>query len=565
MTCPSLSFTELPLGDELLSALQDLGYETPTPIQNQSIPLLIEGHDLLGQAQTGTGKTAAFALPALDRLELDRREPQVLVLAPTRELAIQVAEAFKGYARHLPGFEVATVYGGQSMPLQLRQLKRGVHVVVGTPGRVMDHLRRGTLRLEGIRTVVLDEADEMLKMGFIEDIEWILEHAPEDRQTVLFSATMPPSIKRVAQRHLRDPKEVKIAICAKEQPAVQQYFCKVAGSQKLDALSRILEVEDFDAAIVFVRTKNDTVQIAERLEERGFSTAAINGDMSQPQRERTIERLKAGKVDIVIATDVAARGIDVQRITHVINYDMPYDSEAYTHRIGRTGRAGRSGTAFLFVAPKEVRMFKTIQRHLKRDIDAWELPSAEQISAKRVAQFEKRVADVIAEQGDKLGFFRHVMQQMESRDDLETSDIAAALLYLAQKDRPLRPVLASKPKKAKAKAEERPSNQATDLVKYRMEVGRVHGVTPGDILGAIANEVGLDRADIGHIKLFDEFSTVYLPDEMPKEILRHLRKVRIRQQRTRLSLDTRQSRPPHPRKGPHKHKHKTVRRRSKVS
>jgi len=368
-------FGQLALAGPVLQALQEIGYESPSPIQAESIPHLLEGRDLFGQAQTGTGKTAAFALPLLSRLDLGLKQPQILVLTPTRELAIQVAEAFQAYARHLKGFHVVPIYGGQSMDTQLRQLRRGVHVVIGTPGRIMDHLRRKSLVLDSLRTLVLDEADEMLRMGFIDDVEWILEHTPAERQTALFSATMPDAIRRVAQKHLRDPREVRIKSGTTTVSTTKQRYWQVSGLHKLDALTRILEVEDFDAVLIFVRTKTETVALAEKLEARGFAAAALNGDMNQALRERTVEQLKNEKLDIVVATDVAARGLDVQRISLVFNYDIPCDTESYVHRIGRTGRAGRPGSAILFVSPREMRMLRAIEKATRQPIEAMHLPN----------------------------------------------------------------------------------------------------------------------------------------------------------------------------------------------
>ncbi len=410
------TFSSLELSAPLLAALADVGYETPSPIQEACIPPLLAGHDLLGEAQTGTGKTAAFALPFLQRLDLELMQPQVLVLTPTRELAIQVAEAFQRYARHLPGFHVLPVYGGQGMGLQLRSLKRGVHVIVGTPGRVMDHLERKSLVLDQLTGLVLDEADEMLRMGFIDDVQWILEHTPATRQTALFSATMSDTIRRVARTHMREPREIKIKSATRTVAAIRQRYWQVTGTNKLDALTRILEVEEeLDAALVFVRTKTATVELADRLEARGYSAAALNGDMNQPLRERVIEQLKSGALDIVVATDVAARGIDVGRISHVINYDIPYDSEAYVHRIGRTGRAGRTGNAILFVAPREFRMLRTIERVTRQPIEPLTLPSRALVADRRVAQFRKQVAEVL--KSEPMEFFAEVVAQLEQEHE----------------------------------------------------------------------------------------------------------------------------------------------------
>ena len=548
-------FGQLALAAPVLQALQEIGYESPSPIQAESIPPLLEGRDLLGQAQTGTGKTAAFALPLLSRLDLGRKQPQVLVLTPTRELAIQVAEAFQAYARHLAGFHVLPIYGGQSMDTQLRQLKRGVHVVIGTPGRIMDHLRRGSLTLEALRTLVLDEADEMLRMGFIDDVEWILEHTPPERQTALFSATMPEAIRRVAHKHLRDPREVRIKSGTATVAATHQRYWQVSGLHKLDALTRILEVEDFDAALIFVRTKTETVSLAEKLEARGFAAAALNGDMNQALRERTVEQLKNQTLDIVVATDIAARGLDVQRISHVFNYDIPCDTEAYVHRIGRTGRAGRAGSAILFVSPREMRMLRTIEKATRQPIEAMHLPSGEAVTDRRVAQFKQRIIDVI--ESEDLGFLHQVVSQIENEQDFSAHEIAAAMAYLLQRERPLQlretrePVAGGATKTKSPPARSRPDTKErrsgkperarkpspVDTVRYRIEVGRRHEATAGDIVGAIANEAGIDSQYIGQIKLYDDYSTVDLPEDMPPEVFRHLKQVRVRQQKLDISRE----------------------------
>jgi ATP-dependent RNA helicase DeaD len=530
-----LSFADLALSSPLLKAIQEAGYETPSPIQAASIPHLLTGHDLLGQAQTGTGKTAAFALPILNAIELRNRSLQALVLTPTRELALQVAEAFQGYARHMKDFHILPIYGGQSMDSQLRQLRRGVHVIVGTPGRVMDHLRRESLQLDGLRTLVLDEADEMLKMGFIEDVEWILEHTPPERQIALFSATMPEVIRKVAKRHLRNPKEVKIASKTATVESISQRYWFVTGVHKLDALTRILEVEDFDAMIIFVRTKIATEELAEKLEARGYSAAALNGDMSQALREKTVERLKKNALDIVVATDVAARGLDVERISHVVNYDIPYDTEAYVHRIGRTGRAGRKGEAILFVAPRERRMLAAIENATRQRIQEMRLPSHQDIADRRVVQFKEQVLKVLSE--EELSFFRDFVQQLTQDQEFSELDIAAALTYLAQKDRPLIPAA----KEAGAEKErERPVRAETSRGErrgkhqdsaegrlFRIDVGRNDGVTPKDIVGALANEGGIPGKSIGYIKLYDDYSTVVLPSDVDERAVAKLDKTRI--------------------------------------
>lgn len=557
----SFSFSDLAISAPLLQAIREIGYETPSPIQAASIPYLLAGHDLLGQAQTGTGKTAAFALPILDKIDTSRREPQALVLTPTRELALQVAEAFQSYARHLADFHILPIYGGQSMDTQLRQLRRGVHVIVGTPGRVMDHLRRQSLSLDGLRTLVLDEADEMLKMGFIEDVEWILEHTPPERQIALFSATMPDAIRKVAKRHLRDPREAKIEAKTATVEAISQRYWPVSGVHKLDALTRILEVEDFDAMIIFVRTKVATEELAEKLEARGYSAAALNGDMSQVLREKTVDRLKKKSLDIVVATDVAARGLDVERISHVVNYDIPYDTEAYIHRIGRTGRAGRKGHAILFVAPRERRMLGAIEKATRHRIREMRLPSREDIAERRVEQFKELVMSTL--EGEELSYYREFVQQLGKEKNLTPLDIASALTFLAQKDRPLIP--AEKPvpaesfaesRQARGKAEKSPRPERGERRErskdrgfedsgtlYRIEVGRNDGVAPKDIVGAIANEAGIAGKSIGHIKLYDDFSTVSLPADIPKQSLKRLEKTWIMGKPIHISLWTAEAPP----------------------
>ncbi|HOW77169.1 MAG TPA: DEAD/DEAH box helicase [Candidatus Competibacteraceae bacterium] len=551
-------FEQLALSPALLETLQELGYEAPTPIQAATIPPMLEGHDVLGQAQTGTGKTAAFALPILEKLDWNDRQTQALVLTPTRELAIQVAEAFQSYARHLPGFHVLPIYGGQSMVLQLRHLRRGVHVVVGTPGRVMDHLRRETLSLAALRTVVLDEADEMLRMGFIDDVDWILEQTPAEKQVALFSATMPEPIRRVAHRHLRDPREVRIETRTATVATVRQRYCQVGVQHKLDALTRVLEVEDADAILIFVRTKVAATELAERLEARGYPSAALHGDMTQALREKTIDQLRNGGLDILVATDVAARGLDVQRISHVINYDIPYDPEAYIHRIGRTGRAGRAGDAILFVAPRELRMLRTIEKATRQPVERMPLPTQEAITGHRLAQFKQQVGEVLTSQD--LEFFQQIVAEIEREQETSPQDIAAALAYLAQRDRPLqfedtipkdaerererdRERASGRPDREgrSARSNDRPvrdyARDSGDFnkIRYRIEVGREHGATPQNIMGAIANEAGIEGRYIGRIEIHDDYSTVDLPDQMPPEIFQHLKRVRVRQQMLNIS------------------------------
>jgi ATP-dependent RNA helicase DeaD len=568
MTEPIESFAALNLPAPLLSALAEVGYETPSPIQAACIPLFLAGRDLLGEAQTGTGKTAAFALPLLARLDLNLKAPQALVLTPTRELAIQVAEAFQKYAHHMPGFHVLPIYGGQSMVIQLRALSRGAHIIVGTPGRVMDHLERKSLDLSHIKSLVLDEGDEMLRMGFIDDVEWILEHTPATRQTALFSATMPDPIRRIAQRYLREPEQVKIRSATTTVAAIKQKYWQVRGADKLEALTRMLEIEeDFDAALIFVRTKLATVDLADKLEARGYAAAALSGDLTQGLREQVIDRLKSGSLDIVVATDVAARGIDVPRVSHVINYDVPYDTEAYVHRIGRTGRAGRTGVAILFISPREMRMLKAIERATRQPIEPIALPTRGEVAERRVTQFKQQILDVIAE--ENLDFFYEVVRRMETEESVATRQIAAALAFLAQRERPLRPDGMEDPvasprtespyavpsrsappravppaptfdkpawseraesaeRRPRAEAPKRAFSASGVTVRYRIEVGKNQGALPKEIVGAIANEGGIDGKLIGQINLFDDYSTVELP-ELPNDLLETLKRTRVRQ------------------------------------
>jgi ATP-dependent RNA helicase DeaD len=587
------SFADLGLSPQILQALADVGYETPSPIQAECIPILLKGKDLLGMAQTGTGKTAAFALPILNRLDIKNASPQALILTPTRELALQVAEAFGRYAKHLPGFHVLPIYGGQSYGIQLKQLARGAHVIVGTPGRIMDHLERESLSLAGLQTLVLDEADEMLRMGFIDDVQWILEHTPTERQTALFSATMPDAIRRVAQNYLLTPEEVKIKSATQTVSAIRQCYWQVSGVHKLDALTRLLEVEEQDAVLIFVRTKILTDELAQKLEARGHSVAALNGDMNQQARERVIEQLKSGGLDIVIATDVAARGIDVPRISHVINYDIPYDAEAYVHRIGRTGRAGRTGTAILFVAPREMRMLRTIERVTRQPIEHLALPTQQAVTDRRVALFKEKIVKTLA--SEDLDFFSALVEEIVGEQEVSPERLAAALAFLTQKERPLRleeksygrarderpprerfergdhferpergnrfdrPERAERPPRRErpdappfgqtAEISEDDRGNAVVMVRYRIEVGRTHGVSPKDIVGAIANEGNLPSRLIGRIDLYDEYSTVDLPDDLSRETLQILRAAWVRRRQLNIARDDSpfvgNGRPPH--------------------
>ncbi|GAB2584134.1 DEAD/DEAH box helicase [Dyella jejuensis] len=559
----SAGFSALALSPEVLRALADVGYESPSPIQAATIPSLLEGRDVLGQAQTGTGKTAAFALPILSRIEMRPGKPQSLVLAPTRELAIQVAEAFQRYAAHMPGFQVLPIYGGQSYGPQLQALRRGVHVVVGTPGRVIDHLDRGTLDLSELRFIVLDEADEMLRMGFIDDVEKVLQATPPQRQVALFSATMPAPIRKIAQHHLKDPVEVTIKAATTTAANIRQRYWWVSGMHKLDAMTRILEAEPFDAMIIFARTKQATEELAEKLQARGLAAAAINGDIAQPQRERVIQQLKEGKLDILVATDVAARGLDVERISHVLNYDIPYDTESYVHRIGRTGRAGRSGEAILFVTPREKGMLRAIERATRQPIEEMKLPTVEAVNDRRIARFKQSISDTLAVGG--LEQFQQLIEQYEQEHDIPAIEIAAALARIAQGDRPLllepparrehsrereaRPARGhdndSRPREPRHRDGEQrdfpPRQQVrahtTEAGKrtYRIEVGHEHGVKPGNIIGAIANEAGLESQHIGRLSIRGDYSLIDLPDGMPGEIFQHLKKVWVNQQMLRIA------------------------------
>ncbi len=536
-----------------MRAVAEIGYEAPSPIQAQSIPPLLAGRDVLGMAQTGTGKTGAFALPLLSRIEAADRRPQILVLAPTRELAIQVAEAMQTYARHLPGFHVLPIYGGQSMEPQLRALRRGVQVVVGTPGRIQDHLRRKTLNLDALKAVVLDEADEMLRMGFIDDVEQILGRTPVGRQVALFSATMPDAIRRIARSYLNDPLEIRIKAKTATVAAITQRYWMVDGLHKLDALTRILEVEDADAWIVFVRTKTATADLAEKLEARGYAAAALNGDMNQNMREQTVEKLRRGALDIIVATDVAARGLDVSRISHVINYDIPYDTEAYVHRIGRTGRAGRRGDAILFVAPRERRMLKAIERATGQQIERMRLPSPADITDRRTERFKQRITETLASKD--LSFFRGLVEDFAAQSDHDPVDVAAALAFLLQETQPLilsmpepgvsdrkdsrvdAQKMEAKGRKRKGRADSNGKDADMERIRYRLEVGRAHGVKADNIVGAIANEAGIESRYIGAIDIHEEYSTVDLPDGMPKDVFRHLQKVWVCGRQLRMTKE----------------------------
>ncbi|WP_430456668.1 DEAD/DEAH box helicase [Rheinheimera sp.] len=560
----SLTFSQLDLPEPLLRAVTELGYETPSPIQAAAIPKLLAGEDLLGQAQTGTGKTAAFALPLLARLDPAQNEPQILVLAPTRELAIQVAEAFQAYARFMPAFHVLPLYGGQSYTNQLKSLKRGSQVIVGTPGRILDHLDRGTLKLDKLRAIVLDEADEMLRMGFIDDVQTIMDATPAGRQVAMFSATMPSQIRAIAQKHLKNAHEIKIESKTSTVERITQRYVMLDGNQKLDALTRVLEGEEYDASIIFVRTKSATEEIAEKLGARGYAVACLNGDMNQANREQTIRRLKASQIDVIVATDVAARGLDVERISLVINYDIPYDSEAYVHRIGRTGRAGREGKAILFVSPRERRLLRTIELATRQPIEKMSLPTGQVIEQRRIESFRELLANTI--EAKNLSFFQDLINDWREKLETTDADLAAALLFMAQKGQPLnvagqfpeirephargerpergdRPArTGDRPERSGDRPERGPRPPRRELqgnyINYRIEVGKEHGVRAGDIVGAIANEANIDSQFIGNIKLFDHFSTVELPGDMPTEVFQHLKKVYVRKQKLNISVDS---------------------------
>ncbi len=556
----NVTFRDLALNDQLIAAIDAVGYEKPSPIQARTIPLLLEGRDVLGQAQTGTGKTAAFALPTISNIDVNLKKPQAMILAPTRELAIQVAEAFQTYASKLKGFQVLPIYGGQDYGIQLRSLKRGPQVIVGTPGRVMDHMRKGTLKLDALKVLVLDEADEMLRMGFIDDVEWILEQTPKTRQIALFSATMPDAIRRIATKYLNNPEQVTIKDKTATASTIRQRYWVVSGTHKLDALTRMLEFEAFDGMIIFVRTKNATIELAEKLEARGYAASALNGDIPQAQRERTVDRLKTKKLDILVATDVVARGLDVERISHVINYDIPYDTESYVHRIGRTGRAGREGDAILFVAPRERRMLKAIERATKQRIEEMSLPSADDINVKRVQDFKNKITETLGR--DDLQFFNQLIEQYQAEHEVSATEIAAALAQMFQgkepflvKDKPPRKERPSRDRddrgdrgdragrdsrgKGRERGErgergDRPARgpRKTPQVEEGMDrftimVGKTHGVKPGNIVGAIANECGLESEFIGHIGIGEDTTTVDLPSGMPKEVFETLRRIRV--------------------------------------
>jgi ATP-dependent RNA helicase DeaD len=568
----TVGFDALGLPENLLTALVNLGFASATAIQAQTIPPLLAGKDVLGEAQTGTGKTAAFGLPALAKIDTNIRKPQLMVLAPTRELAIQVAEAIESFAKNMKGLKVATLYGGQSYGPQFSQLERGAQVVVGTPGRLMDHLRRKSLDLSQLSFCVLDEADEMLNMGFLDDIEWILEHLPEKVQMALFSATMPSSIRKIANRFLKAPEHIKVAAVNQAKANIKQYAWKVSGINKNTALERIAETFDYDGMIIFVRTRNDTVTVAEHLESFGYAAAAINGDMNQAQRERTVDQMKSGKLSILVATDVVARGLDIPRIDLVINYDLPGDNEAYVHRIGRTGRAGRSGTSIAFVRPREMYSLRHYERLTNGTIEPYELPSIQEIGKARIERTRVELAQLV--ESKDLSAMCEIIENMANESELSLTDLAAALLYQKQMKQPLLPKEDPKPRReskerdsrdtrnSKGRRDERGSRgertergargeraergertrkpkvarNDVDWQSYRLEVGKEHGAKPGDIVGAIANEISLDSSYIGQISLHDRHTIVQLPKGMPKKSFDQLKKVKIRRQSLEISV-----------------------------
>jgi len=563
----SSSFEQFALPETILKAISEIGFETPSPIQEKTIPLLLEGHDVLGLAQTGTGKTAAFSLPLIAKLDPQLNVPQMLVLAPTRELANQVADAIKDFSRNIPGLRVLAIYGGADYGQQIKELRRGPQIIVGTPGRTIDHLERGKLKLDQLKALVLDEADEMLRMGFIDDVERIMRDIPKERQTALFSATMPPAIKNITKNYMSEPKEVKIAAKTQTVSNIDQFYWQVGGLNKIEALARILEVNNDGAAIIFARTKTSTTDIAERLEAKGFSVAALNGDMNQSMRERTIARLKSAKLDIVVATDVAARGLDVERIGLVVNFDIPYDAEAYVHRIGRTGRAGRSGKAVMFVGFREQRLLRNIERVTRQKIEPMQLPTREEIEKKRISSFQDKLAAAVA--NVQLEDYQAIASELASNLGMSELELATALLFQAQTARPFKlpadPEVrsarfnnergsrrgersergernhrgqrgAEKGGRGEGGAKRKRRTADVEMNTYRVDAGREHGVQTKHIVGAIANEANISSDYIGSVKLFDSYSTVELPSGMPEKTFNHLKRSFVRQRAMRLEL-----------------------------
>lgn len=543
MTEQTMTFEDLGLPKFILSAVSDLGFSSPSPIQQACIPFLLAGQDVLGMAQTGSGKTAAFSLPLLAQIDMDEKYPQMLVMAPTRELAIQVADACEQFSQYMKGINIVTLYGGQRYDIQLRALRQGAQVVVGTPGRILDHLRRGTLDLSALRFIVLDEADEMLRMGFIDDVETVMAELPEAHQTALFSATMPEPIRRITKRFMRNPQEVKIQSTQRTAPDISQSCWFVKGFRKNEALLRFLEVEEFDAAIIFTRTKTATLEVTELLEKHGFRAAALNGDMTQQLREQTLERLRHGSLDIVVATDVAARGIDIERISLVVNYDIPLDAESYVHRIGRTGRAGRAGRALLFVEPRERRLLRNIEHLMKKAIEEVSVPNHITLEQCRRKKFQQKITKQL--EHHDLELYRSLLEDMFTADQ-DQEDIAAAMMMLLQGKQkmilPPDPIEPAKPKRERERGqssrggERRGYGLPKEMDLYRIEVGRGDGVDVRHIVGAIANEGNIDSRYIGHIKLYDDYSTIELPQGMPKELLQMFAKTRVLNKQMRMSL-----------------------------
>ena len=543
-----ITFADLDLPQSILDAVNQIGFVTPSPIQQETIPHLLEGRDVLGMAQTGSGKTAAFSLPLLSKIDPNARHPQMLVMAPTRELAIQVADACEQFTKNMKGVRVVTVYGGQRYDIQLRALKQGSQVVVGTPGRILDHIRRGTLDLSALQSIVLDEADEMLRMGFIDDVETVMAELPENHQTALFSATMPEPIRRITKRFMKNPQEVKIKATQRSAPDITQSYWLVNGFRKNDALLRFLEVEEFDAAIIFTRTKTGTVDITELCERNGFRTAALNGDMTQQAREQTLDKLKSGRLDILVATDVAARGIDIERISLVVNYDIPLDAESYVHRIGRTGRAGRSGRALLFVEPRERRLLRNIENLMKKPIDEVAIPNHEVLMEKRRAKFKARVAKQL--EHHDLEKYRELLEDLFTADQ-DHEELAAAMMMMLQEkqklilppDPAIRPARQERgrrdrdDRRSERGGREHRENNGVAMDLYRIEIGREDGVEVRHIVGAIANEGDINSRYIGHIKLYDTYSTIELPQGMPNHLVQHFaQKSRVLNKQMQMSL-----------------------------
>ncbi len=530
-----VTFKDLSISAPVLKALKKVGYEQPSPIQAAIIPFVMQGRDVIGQAQTGTGKTAAFALPLLSQIDLSKKTPQVLVLAPTRELAIQVAEAFQRYAATLKGFHVLPIYGGQEYGVQLRQLKRGVHVVVGTPGRVMDHMRRKTLKLNALRCLVLDEADEMLRMGFIDDVEWILDQLPAQRQIALFSATMPAPIRKISERYLTKPEQITVKAKSITAETIQQSYLQVNNREKLSALTRLLEAMEFNAIIIFVRTRLASQELTEKLSARGYACSALSGDVTQRNRELTIKRLKKGELDILVATDVAARGLDVDRISHVINYDIPNDPEAYTHRIGRTGRAGRHGESILFVTQREKHLLRTIEKVTGKQIARTQMPTTETINRERIQRFKQQIADAVTSPDSQI--YRELLEDFRHESGADMLDVAAALATMVRGNEPL--LLEEKPQRKRKDKPPRATKKvevAEDMVRYRLEVGSSHAASAASIVGALANEAGLEGQYIQNLTIHERYSTVDLPSGMPRDIFRDLQKTRVAGQQLQISL-----------------------------